>query len=116
MGRWVLSSAHLKARSEWALTAVDRNGTAHDLIIDRTFIDASSGERWVVDYKNSLPLQGESLAVFVARESAVYGEQLCRYRDALQLLGSEPLRCALFFTALGHLHRLPDLDLPAINE
>jgi ATP-dependent helicase/nuclease subunit A len=116
MGRWVLSNAHLEARSEWALTAVDLNGAAYDLIIDRTFIDASSGERWVVDYKNSLPLEGESLAVFAARESAVYGEQLRRYRDALYQLGSEPLRCALFFTALGHLHRLPDLDLPAINE
>ena len=112
-GRWVLSAAHAQARSEWALTCADALGRTRDMIIDRSFVDRDTGERWVIDYKNSQPGPGEPLEVFTSRESAVYRPQLQAYRDALRVLGEQPLRCALYFTALGYLHPLAELDLPA---
>ena len=114
-GRWVLSPGHAEARSEWALTMMGSHNRVQDIVIDRSFIDTQSGERWIVDYKNSQPAQGESLEDFTARESATYTGQLQRYRDALRSLGGQALRCALFFTALGYLHPLTELDLPAVD-
>jgi len=111
-GRWLLSSAHPGARSEWALTVARDDGFS-DMVIDRTFVDADSGVRWVVDYKTSRPADGEALAAFVAREADHYREQLAEYRDALRALGDEPVVCALYFTALDHLHSLDELALPA---
>ncbi len=113
IGRWVLSPRHADAHSEWALTTVNAHGVINDIVIDRSFIDSETGQRWVIDYKNSRPAHGESLDDFVLRESTNYMDQLRRYCDAVRQLGQEPLRCALFFTALGHLHRVPELDFPA---
>ena len=110
-GRWVLSSAHPQARSEWALTRVSDDGRIEDLIVDRTFLDETTATRWVVDYKNSQPAPGEDLTQFLARESLGYHEQLLRYRNTLADLHTEPLCCALYFTALGHMHHLVELDL-----
>ena len=76
IGRWVLSSGHAAAHSEWALTTVNAQGVVKDIVIDRSFIDRETGQRWVIDYKNSRPARGESLDDFVARESANYLEQL----------------------------------------
>jgi len=110
-GRWILSAAHPWARSEWALTRVDGEGRMEDMIIDRTFLDAATGERWLIDYKTSRPESGESLERFLARESTTYRPQMQRYRDTLHAIAPSPLRVALFFTTIGHLHRLQDLDL-----
>ena len=110
-GRWILSAAHPWARSEWALTRADGEGRTEDMIIDRTFLDAATGERWLIDYKTSRPESGESLERFLARESATYRPQMLRYRDTLHAIAPSPLRVALFFTTIGHLHRLQDLDL-----
>ncbi|MEH6636686.1 MAG: UvrD-helicase domain-containing protein [Halioglobus sp.] len=111
-GRWVLSGTHQQAKSEWALTCVDEQGAVHDLVIDRSFVDPDTGIRWIVDYKNSQPAKGESLTAFTVRETSAYLGQLQRYRDAVRTLGEEPLCCALFFSALGHLHPVTELDLP----
>ncbi len=115
-GRWVLSSQHSEARSEWALTTVEARSQTRDIVIDRSFIDTESGVRWVIDYKSGRPLPGESIADYVHREGAAYREQLRVYRDAVRFLGSQPLRCALFFTALGQLHVIRELDLPALDS
>jgi ATP-dependent helicase/nuclease subunit A len=115
-GRWILSPDHADAHSEWALTTVDVQGQIRDIIIDRCFVDHSTGERWVIDFKTSQPAATETLEEFTLRESFSYFEQLHRYREALRGLGSEPLRCALFFTALGYLHTVPELDLQAAKE
>jgi ATP-dependent exoDNAse (exonuclease V) beta subunit len=114
-GRWLLSSEHSQAHSEWPLTTVDTQGRIRDIVIDRSFIDAATGVRWVIDYKTSSPAPGEALDTFIQRESAVYYEQLRSYRDAVRLLGHEPLRCALFFAVFGHLHVLEGLDLPNLD-
>ncbi|RLA60446.1 MAG: DNA helicase UvrD [Gammaproteobacteria bacterium] len=110
VGRWLLSSEHEQARSEWALTRVDEEGRIQDLVIDRSFLDADSGVRWLVDYKNSQPRQGEALQEFLESETAIYRDQLLRYRSALRELYTEPLCCALYFTALGHLHHLDEVS------
>ncbi len=112
-GRWILSNDHIDARNEWPLTVVDERGCIRDIIIDRSFVDKVTGERWIVDYKSSRPASGEPLHVFAAREGTAYLKQLLCYRNALRGLVHEPLRCALFFTALGYLHVMPELDLPA---
>mgnify|MGYP001824677508 FL=1 len=105
-GRWVLRADHSGARSEYALVAVDAEGRPARRVIDRTFVDRDSGVRWLVDYKNSRPGEGESLADFCTREAEYYHEQLESYACALRQLGGQEVRSALFFTALGHLHEL----------
>ena len=111
-GRWMLASDHPQAQSEWALTTADKGGRIRSIIIDRCFIDPLTGMRWVIDYKNSRPAAGEALDDVISRECANYQEQLRMYRDALMQRYAGPLRCALFFTALGQLQPLPQLDLP----
>jgi ATP-dependent exoDNAse (exonuclease V) beta subunit len=115
-GRWMLASDHPQAQSEWALTTADRAGRIQTMIIDRCFIDRLTGKRWVIDYKNSRPAPAEGLDDFISRECANYQEQLRTYRDALRYRCSESLRCALFFTRLGQLQPLPQLDLPALGR
>ena len=112
-GRWMLSSRHARARSEWALTRSDSEGGIQDMIIDRCFLDTRTGIYWLLDYKTSQPLPEQSLTRFLAAETAQYRDQLLAYRDMLRELATEPIRCALYFTALGHFHPLPELDLPA---
>ncbi|MBE9537716.1 MAG: UvrD-helicase domain-containing protein [Proteobacteria bacterium] len=107
-GRWVLSSAHKEAGSELALTTIDKNGVPTNLIIDRTFVDPLSGLRWLVDYKNSQPHEEEALEDFLNREEAAYYTQLADYKNALSGLGKETVQCALYFTALGCLHKVSE--------
>ena len=111
-GRWVLSSGHQDAHSEWVCTRVNpETGRIEDLVIDRTFVDAQENMRWLIDYKNSQPEPGEALEAFFTRQGDVYREQLLRYRQVLRELTVEPMRCGLFFTGLGQLYHLPELDL-----
>lgn len=116
-GRWILSSRHPQARSEWALTRVNpSNGQIEDLVIDRTFVDCETGVRWLIDYKNSRPEPGEGEEDFLLRQAQAYRDQLLRYRHALRELSGAALRCALYFTAMGRLHHLGELDLEAREE
>ncbi|MEH6568325.1 MAG: UvrD-helicase domain-containing protein [Halioglobus sp.] len=103
-GRWLLSSEHAEASSELPLTRVDESGKVVDIIIDRTFIDSDTQERWVVDYKNSQPEAGESLDDFAQREANTYRDQLRIYRDSVSHMGAAHVQCALYFTALAHMH------------
>ena len=109
-GRWLLQSTHPEAHSEFALTHLCHGDAATDIVIDRTFIDGDSGIRWIIDYKSSSPQKGESVAAFTAREAETYGEQLRGYRSALHSLGPEPVRCALYFTAISHLFVVSDME------
>ena len=110
VGRWILSPDHLQAESEFALTWVDEEGRPSDIIIDRTFVDRETNERWLVDYKNSHPTDGESLEVFAQRETNTYRAQLVEYRQVLAELGDQPVKCALYFTAVAHLQLVDAQD------
>ena len=110
MGRWVLSAHHHDAQSELSLFVAE---TQKQLVVDRTFIDAQTGIRWIIDYKTSRPAEGGSLADFFSEEAARYGDQLMRYRSAMQLYDQchHPdvldTRVALYFSALAELYELP---------
>ena len=104
-----MSAAHPQAHSELALT-INHEGEPRDIIIDRTFVDGSSGERWVVDYKSSAPDAGVTEEEFFREEGERYREQLQLYRDAVAQLGPEPVRCGLYFTSINRFHHLAELD------
>ncbi|GHD29674.1 UvrD-helicase domain-containing protein [Halioglobus pacificus] len=101
-GRWILDSAHEQALSEQAYTWIDERGETVRNVIDRSFV--CDGQQWIIDYKTSAPLPDECLAQFLDRELEHYRPQLSAYRELLQLEQSAlPVRCALYFTALGEL-------------
>jgi hypothetical protein len=102
-GRWIFSSEHRDARSELALTGV-AEGQLLNIIIDRTFVDAS-GTRWVIDFKTSRH-EGGHLEAFLDEELERYRPQLERNIALARVLGSEPVRAALYFPLLSRFREL----------
>jgi len=109
VGRWVLSAHHHDAQSELSLFVAE---TQKQLVIDRTFIDAQTGIRWIIDYKTSRPADEASLTDFLSEEAARYRDQLMRYRSAMQLYDQchhpdvVDTRVALYFSAVAKLHEV----------
>jgi ATP-dependent exoDNAse (exonuclease V) beta subunit len=117
-GRWVLGK-HEDARCEYRITAVlgkvggGMFGTEKEadpgqerprnLILDRTFIE--SGTRWIIDYKTSSHA-GSDLEGFLNNEASRYREQLLRYKNALSITESRPIKTALYFPLLDRLVEL----------
>ena len=103
-GRWILE-AQIDAKAELALSTVEQ-GEVRSYVIDRTFLDDQEGVRWVIDYKTSQPLEGESLAAFCARERDAYQGQLQNYADLVRNMDWDrdaPVKAAIYFPALQHL-------------
>lgn len=98
--RWMLSPERSERFAELALTHND-GSTVRQLVLDYVVVDEQNEERWVVDYKTATPSEGESVPAFMQRQLNAYAEQLEHYRAALQAQFPEPIRCALYFTALG---------------
>lgn len=93
-GRWILEN-HREHESELPLTGVVR-GTLIHAVIDRTFV--ADGCRWIIDYKTSLPRDGETELEFLNREAEHYREQLDTYAQLLALQSDLlPIRTALYF-------------------
>jgi ATP-dependent exoDNAse (exonuclease V) beta subunit len=103
-GRWILG-AQVDAQSELAISRVEA-GEVKNYVIDRTFLDDREGVRWIIDYKTSEPVAGETLADFEARECDAYREQLKNY---VELIGGlkwkveAPIKAALYFPAIQRL-------------
>jgi ATP-dependent exoDNAse (exonuclease V) beta subunit len=97
-GRWILKD-HEAARCEWAITAL-LEGQPVNLVLDRTFVDEET--RWIIDYKTSSHSGGD-LEGFLASEEERYREQLARYREAVALKETRPIRTALYFPLLDRL-------------
>ena len=100
-GRWILAK-HEDAHCEHAITAVFekvREGESRpiNLILDRTFVD--NGTRWIIDYKTSSHSGGD-LEGFLKNEAGRYREQLQRYRKAMAISETRPIRTALYFPLL----------------
>ncbi len=110
VGRWVLAAHHHDAQSELSLFVAE---TQKQLVVDRTFIDAQTGIRWIIDYKTSRPAQEESLTDFLSEEATRYRDQLLRYRSAMQLYDQShhpdviDTRVALYFSGLAELYEVP---------
>ncbi|MDC3015552.1 UvrD-helicase domain-containing protein, partial [Luminiphilus sp.] len=103
-GRWILA-ARVDAKNELAISRVEA-GEVKNYVIDRTFLDDREEVRWVIDYKTSEPLDGESSADFTARESEAYREQLQNYAELVSGLRWEhdvPIKTALYFPAIQQL-------------
>lgn len=94
-GQWLLAP-HEGATCECALTAVLDNQPTN-LVLDRTFID--DGTRWIIDYKTSSHSGGD-LEGFLQNEADRYREQLGRYRQAVAISETRPIRTALYFPLL----------------
>ena len=97
-GRWIIKD-HDSARCELAITAVFDDQPVM-LVLDRTFVD--EGQRWIIDYKTSSHSGGD-LEGFLASEEERYREQLERYREAMAINESRPIRTALYFPLLDRL-------------
>ncbi len=102
-GQWILQD-HPEAVSEWRLAAADPEPAIH--VIDRSFIDAETQHRWIIDYKTSQPAVDERLDAFLAREASHYREQLQRYRRVVEAFSPQgPLiKTGLYFPAIQRLH------------
>jgi ATP-dependent exoDNAse (exonuclease V) beta subunit len=103
-GRWLLTPRP-DARAEFALTGLI-DGEIRNLVIDRTFVEPATGERWVVDFKTAIPPPDVPEEVFLSTEISRYRPQLERYGRAAALLFEQPVRLALYFTALPRLTEL----------
>jgi hypothetical protein len=106
-GRWILESRGHSA-SEAELTGFDGDDLIH-VTPDRTFLD-SSGDRWIIDYKSSRMDAGQSQPDFIATQRERHVAQLRRYKRLLARLGPEPVRIAIYLTALPAFVEL-DTDL-----
>jgi len=100
-GRWILEQ-HEEARCEYAITAV-LDKRPRSLVLDRTFVE--NGTRWIIDYKTSSH-EGGDLDGFLESESKRYRDQLSRYKQAVALTETRPIKTALYFPMLDRL--LPD--------
>lgn len=97
-GRWILKN-HEDAHCEYAITAV-LDEHPGNLVLDRTFVE--DGTRWIIDYKTSSHSGGD-LEGFLENEAMRYREQLHRYKNALALTESRPIKTALYFPMLDRL-------------
>jgi ATP-dependent helicase/nuclease subunit A len=95
-GRWILA-AHDEAHCEWAIQGVTAAGL-RQAIVDRSFVE--QGVRWVIDYKTGRH-EGAGLEAFLDQQVETYRGQLQAYAELLAGLAPLPVRCALYFPALG---------------
>lgn len=98
-GRWILSSQHHAAHSEYSISAW-LNDRLQSLVIDRTFIDKETGVAWIIDYKTS-DYQGNKPEEFLKLARQQHQPQLNTYAQALLLnpeyANTPILRCGLYF-------------------
>ena len=100
-GRWVLAG-HEESECELAITAV-LDGKPTNLVLDRTFVE--DGTRWIIDYKTGSHTGGD-LEGFLENEADRYRSQLERYRQAMALSESRPIRIALYFPLMDRFKEL----------
>ena len=105
-GRWILED-HEDAQCEYAITAVLDKQRPLSMVLDRTFID--NGTRWIIDYKTSSH-GGGGLESFLENEAQRYRDQLQRYRKAMALTETRPIRTALYFPLLDRFKEVPEAE------
>ncbi len=98
-GRWILSSEHRQARSEYPVAGLDQGQVVHG-VIDRYLVEAD-GTAWVIDYKTG-EHSGGDLEGFLDREVERYRAQLERYgRLAAGMDEISDLTLGLYFPLHG---------------
>ncbi|MEJ2236627.1 MAG: PD-(D/E)XK nuclease family protein, partial [Syntrophobacterales bacterium] len=76
---WLLKQEHPQSYSEWSLEDRPAANKIRTGTVDRVVFDGDLW--WVVDYKTSRPLDGESVANFLERECHLYRPQLHAYGE-----------------------------------
>lgn len=104
--QWMLAPARAERAAEMPLSLFTGDDIVH-LVLDYVFLDEAEKTYWIVDYKTSLPGDGQSLDDFLAAESERYALQLGLYGTALEAIKGAPVRCALYFVALGRYREIP---------
>jgi len=94
-GMWILEPRE-ESHCEYAISAVV-DGLVRNMVLDRTFIE--NGTRWIIDYKTSSHSGGD-LEGFLQNEAERYREQLQRYKNAMAIKETRPIRTALYFPLL----------------
>lgn len=94
--QWVLNNNHDQSACELSVSTMDK-GELKRFVLDRTFV--CDGVRWIIDYKASTPVEGESIDTFQARLADEYLTQLDQYASLLNEMGTEPVRVALYAMA-----------------
>ena len=92
-GRWLLSSHHREANSEYRITGYI-DGTFRNFALDRTFVDKEN-VRWIVDYKTGSTM-GKT-ETFLDNEVLRYRSQLEDYKKAMEGFEPRPIRMGLYF-------------------
>ena len=95
-GRWLLGPKR-NAACEYGVTGI-AEGVLVSAYFDRTFEE--DGVRWIIDYKTGRADGDESSVNALASR---YGPQLARYRALAEDLFDEPIRTALYLTAIPRL-------------
>jgi ATP-dependent helicase/nuclease subunit A len=98
---WLLKQDHPQAFSEWSLEDLPATDIIRAGTVDRLVFDGS--DWWVVDYKTSRPVEGESVDSFLERESNLYRPQLHAYGQMVSnyfKVSLSAIRTVLYFTAL----------------
>ena len=110
-GQWILDASHAQSACELAITHIQGNQLDLKLrenIIDRTFV--TEGTRWIIDYKSSEPLIGQSIVDFIAHEVDAYRAQLMRYKACFSALGEQNIRLGLYFPLLENTERFIEVN------
>jgi ATP-dependent exoDNAse (exonuclease V) beta subunit len=98
---WLLEQKHPQAYCEWRLEDRPAADKIRSGSVDRAVFDGRNW--WVVDYKTSRPVAGESVDSFLARESQLYRPQLLAYKEMVANylnVDLNSVRPVLYFTAL----------------
>lgn len=98
---WLLSKGHPQAYCEWSLEDRPAENQIRTGIVDRVVFDGDNW--WVVDYKTSRPVTGESDEDFLEREVVLYRPQLLAYKEMVANslnVDINSVRPVLYFTAL----------------
>lgn len=92
---WLLSG---ECRFELPLSVVV-DGLVEHRVLDVLRVEGNNA--WVVDYKTSVPMEGESVEQFLARETQAYGKVMEAYCEAVRGMGFGEVEGGLFFLGGG---------------
>jgi ATP-dependent helicase/nuclease subunit A len=95
----ILSNDYSFNANEFAVTLNTASGPLH-LVMDRVYQDHSN-HLWIIDYKTSEPAEGQSLENFYQQESIAYQQKMSLYKMAMERLGYEQVKMALYFPVIG---------------
>lgn len=78
---WLFNNQHSHSHCELALNYLDSKGDIATVIIDRCFV--ADGIQWIIDYKTSMPTEGQSIDDFLDQQAQQYLGQLELYAQRL---------------------------------